>query len=1087
MAKINGKVIELPYIMNLEGFFKSVAFDLNSLPKFIEWLPKKPTSLKDLLIADHEYMIKDVLKDLIGATTFKFDSTTYESIDADLSECEALFTVFHVAKDEPAFKLLLKTERIFKKIDVDQIIKDAYKIEVNHKEEKRILKKEVEELLKAEAEFKSYPSTSYTELEPSKIRYTLRLGHHDLTKDELFNVLIPDDTVPLILSDRFVKTLRGFVHFDHEYLNEAILLKVNAEKLKLKPLKDPYKKYSDVAFVVKDNILYGTFDLPVGKRYVTREKFTERALSILKLQLDTQECVDVGYVAVFALLQQTMIVPVLADLVLTHPLVSRIVCIDESIRSHKKKPTAYLHFPGTDQTASVQEKTVERFNQYPDACEGDYVLTVRVKTVDQKQALKIRETISKIISIYNAEKNKIIDFYREYIPSFAKAELKKKPVKIKKIALKDVAPDIFIPTYSRQCLNIPEAVDSIDDLEDIPFMQFPIYGESQPRYYVCPYKSHPYPGLRVNNLSNKDKFPYIPCCYSKDQSKRKDSKWQMYFDRVKIESRSIADRNEYYIDILPPQLIDFFKSLTDLKLVRISGAYTDESAITACKWVYKEEMLPKDAVALRRSWAADEINAVVCAQELYATGEERQFNRLKEDFLSLEALDLDRYFRLLEEIFDVYIYCFDQKGPISWPSLGPHYRFKPKNKQVVLVYKSQTPRGIQYDLIVALTDLDRKGPIKNSVTSFSPLDAFVERLDDFISELDKIYINGQAVIPLFLKKLDIKAQKLDFYGKARVLIFSEFTLETQPLPPYYVPIYKEKETPKPDNPDVIKAVLGTRFKILSIDRDRIIGILDDCCECSVPLRYKTTEKIYHLKDFTRAEKTARLLKEYVKRLFALDYDLSKDLLKKDFVAFAENRIIIDPNHNYGSPFKSKFTDNFFLVDGKLVVPDRETIRRLMYYVYLEYSYDRSSFEKYKTISSIPNFFLNPVDFDLSDHYFITPVNAEGYFVDYEIYDVILPGDRITPYLFAYEDKAYLIQNCKNFEMASYIVNVWIKEGYNPGINKSYILDPSFSVNVVLWSKNKPLTRWVEIDVNNDSAVLIHKDYDGLEYAALLHL
>ncbi|BCB67549.1 hypothetical protein [Lymphocystis disease virus 2] len=1086
MAKINGKVVELPYIINLDNFFKFIAYDFNSLPKFIEWLPKKPTSLKDLLIADHEYIVKDVLKDLTRATDFKFDENISKSIEADLSECEALFIVFHTARDNIAFKLLLKTERIFKKIDVDQTLKDSDKIIIKHKEEIKALKEEVEEAFRAEAEFKSYASATYTDLEPSKIRYTLRLGHYDLTRDELFNVLIPDDTVPLILSDRFVKTLRGFVPFDREYLNDAVLLKVNAEKLKLKPLKDPYKKYSDVAFTIKDGILYGTFDLPVGKRYVTREKFTARALTILKLPLSTPECIDVGYVAVFAVLQQTMIVPILADLVLTHPLVSQIVSIDESIRSHKKKPTAYLHFPGTDQTASVQEKTVERFNQYPDACEGDYVLTVRVKTVDQKQALKIRETVAKIISVYKVEKDKIISFYREYIPSFAKAELKKKLTKIKKIALKDVAPDIFIPTYSRQCLNIPEAVDSIDDLEDVPFMQFPIYGESQPRYYMCPYKSHPYPGLRVNNLSNKDKFPYIPCCYSKDQSKRKDSKWQLYFERIKIESRATDDRNEYYVDLLPPQLIDFFKSLTDLKLVRISGAYTDESAITACKWVYKDELLPKDAIALRRSWASDEINTVVCAQELYAAGEERRFNVLKKDFLSSESLDLERYFRLLEEVFDVYIYCFDQKGPISWPSLGPHYRFKPKNKQVVLIYKSQTPRGIQYDLIVALPDIDRKGPIKNSVTSFSPLDSFVERLDNFISELNKIYVNGQATAPLFLKKLDVIAQKLDFYGKARVLIFSDFALETQPLPPYYVPIYEEKETPKTSSPNVIKAVLGNRFKIISIDSNGMKGILDNCCECFIPLQSKT-EKIYHLKDFTKAEKTARLLKEYVKQLFALDYNLSKDLTQKDFVTFAKNRLTVIPDHDYGFPFKSKFIDNPFLIDNKLVVPDQETTRRLMYYIYLEYSHDRNSFEKYKTISSIPNFFLTPVDFNLSDRYFITPIDAEGYFVEYEIYNVILPGDRTKPYLFAYEDKAYLIQNCKNFEGASYVVYIWTKEGYNPGIKKLYIINPSFKVNVVLWSKNKPLTRWIEVNTHNNSAVLIHKDYDGLEYVALLQL
>ncbi|NP_078748.1 hypothetical protein LCDV1gp092 [Lymphocystis disease virus 1] len=1085
MAKIANKVVELPHIITLEKFFKLVAFDMASLPKFIRWLPKKPVTLKDLLIPGYNYEVENVLPSLINASALNFEHTAYAQIDASLVECETLFTVFHTLQADPSFKILLKTKQVLKEINVIDVLNNAETIRLKHQTEKFNLSRAVAQINLDNEQFMRNDLVAYTDLEPSKIRYTLKLGYYDLTHDELFNALIPNDTTPLILSNKFVKVLRGFTVFDNEFLDNAILLKVNAEKLNLKSLKDPFKKYSNVAFMINQNILYGTFDLPVGKRFISRQEFTKRTLSTLKLPLGEPEFIDVGYVAVFALLNQTINIPIIADLVLTHPLVSQIVCIDESVRSHKKKPTAYLHFPDTDQTASLQEKTVERFNQYPNTKEGDFILLIRIKTVDQKQAIKIREILAKIITIYNREKNNIIEFYRNYIPTFAKRESKKPQFKTKKIALKDVAPDIFIPTYSRQCLNIPETISSIDDIENTPYMKFPVYGESEPRYYICPYKTHPYPGLRINNLNNKIKFPYIPCCYSKDQSQRKDSKWQLYFNKVKINKEIYQTRNDYYIDVLPLSLVDFFKTMTTLNLIRIAGSYSAESALIACKWAYKTEMTPKHAMQLRRSFAANELNVIICLQELYAVSDERSLNKLRAQFLVEEAFILEHYFRLLEEIFNVYIYCFDNEGFISWPALKAHYRFKPKNKQVILIYKSQTFKGVQYDLIAALTEPDRKGPIKNSITSFSPLDPFITKLYNFVSDLTKIYVTGSLVPKLYLKNLNIVAQKLDFYGKTQILVLEEFTIETEPLPPFYVPLYDKVELPKIGSLAKINQVFGTRFKIQAIDEQRVTGLLDDCCKCSVLLEEVKIET-YFLQDLTIAEKTARLLKEYVKKVFVTHYDLTKELQFKDFSDFAVQHITIIPDYKYNTPFKSKFKENNFTAEKSVILPDEETTKRLIYYLFLEYSYNKLTFEKYHDATSIPNFFITPTDFILSDNYFVIPVESTGNFIEYELYDIILPLTHTKPYLFINAEIVYLVQNCATIELACYIITIWKKEGYNPEL-KSYVnIGIPVEIDIVLWSKNKPMVS-LDNKTINDSLVLIHKDYNELAYAALMKL
>ena len=70
-------------------------------------------------------------------------------------------------------------------------------------------------------------------------------------------------------------------------------------------------------------------------------------------------------------------------------------------------------------------------------------------------------------------------------------------------------------------------------------MEFPAHGESTKRYYICDHTSHPYPGLRDNTLENKKKFPYIPCCYTKDQN-REGTKFNYYYAQAQMKDKNNA-------------------------------------------------------------------------------------------------------------------------------------------------------------------------------------------------------------------------------------------------------------------------------------------------------------------------------------------------------------------------------------------------------------------------------------------------------------------------------------------------------------------------------------------------------------------
>ena len=95
--------------------------------------------------------------------------------------------------------------------------------------------------------------------------------------------------------------------------------------------------------------------------------------------------------------------------------------------------------------------------------------------------------------------------------------------------LQEYAPEIFVPGYSRLVHTpmqpVPVDLKDVSKWESQTFTDrlgrvahrkvLPILNKEEGKLYmfVAPGDEYPYIGLKYNTMENRDKFPYIPCCF----------------------------------------------------------------------------------------------------------------------------------------------------------------------------------------------------------------------------------------------------------------------------------------------------------------------------------------------------------------------------------------------------------------------------------------------------------------------------------------------------------------------------------------------------------------------------------------------
>ena len=285
---------------------------------------------------------------------------------------------------------------------------------------------------------------------------------------------------------------------------------------------------------------------------------------------------------------QDLNLEVLSDLILNDLLFSSLLAVNESRSVVRKKNTLYVYFKDLSVglvTATVTPKVVQTHDPiwttqsrdiFPP---GSSYVRVRVKVAHNQQAVeRFRMVFGRMLVLYSDRAAEVIAFYRRFIPDFASAarssvgrRAPRVPGGAIETRLKVLVPDLFVANYTRKC---PSPVRMVDDREaarlrheGASVMTYPRTGEyGDPHNYVCtndPEK--PFPGLMPNSLASADKYPWLPCCYVKDQREVQGSYYNHYYHDHPLPPKAVGKQQDLFTTdkfgngTLPPDTRNFIQ------------------------------------------------------------------------------------------------------------------------------------------------------------------------------------------------------------------------------------------------------------------------------------------------------------------------------------------------------------------------------------------------------------------------------------------------------------------------------------------------------------------------------------------------
>ena len=253
--------------------------------------------------------------------------------------------------------------------------------------------------------------------------------------------------------------------------------------------------------------------------------------------------------------------------------------------------------------------------------------------------------------------------------------------------LQELAPELFVLNYARrcQCPLQPIIIDPEDREAWAKTRQIMPFPPNNPKWLiVCPDDANPQPGVKLNHdLPNRDKYPYIPCCFKHDQmSPGVDSRYRDYIEGKPIGKKSGAKAENKIstrkflapdrVALLPRSVGDLLKRYSEehVDIVRYGVIYTPNSLLhCACNAVddpnymklVTDEEKEQYVTRVRQHMLATILPSLL-KQELYDYSDEEITNMFANNE---QFFDPSLFFRAIEETFGINIYVFKPAPPIS--------------------------------------------------------------------------------------------------------------------------------------------------------------------------------------------------------------------------------------------------------------------------------------------------------------------------------------------------------------------------------------------------------------------------------------
>lgn len=531
--------------------------------------------------------------------------------------------------------------------------------------------------------------------------------------------------------------------------------------------------------------------------------------------------------------EEPVIEYILFHLILNDPTFTAYLYIDEHITPAPEKTRLTIHYRGLTEEGAA---TAYLLNT---VVEGKHSLSVKIsQAVSRDSAEEFRRILTLLMSIYRERKNEIVELYSFIPPPPPEVKpsktvtVKTRPIAVVK-QLEAAAPDVFPKGYARICQGKNQPIiitpDQVNEWEERKIVDsitktlinrqiLPFPAPPDDKFLlVCPSDDAPFPGIRTNTLANKDKYPYLPCCYRSNHVESSASLYSTYYKgaskKVKGSKKRTKIKGEKF---LPPGgegeiPVPMENLLTHIRenIWKRYGVIRDpnsliHSILTALNYENYNNLQEKDKIILAEEVRNSLVGyAEIMKQELYDFSvEEIETQILSPDLFFDPAL----YYRSLEEFFDINIYTFSSgKGPeeegepigkLEIPRSKYFHARSLRLRESVLIYKhwgskAYKPTYPQCEVIINIKGRERTKIFEEDVTEF----IHTTLLETHPITTWYIYNEGiYSVINLYSNNYLLEgavAQILDDYGKMRGLVFPEITYFFPPSQPENLPVVEE--------------------------------------------------------------------------------------------------------------------------------------------------------------------------------------------------------------------------------------------------------------------------------------------------------
>ena len=770
----------------------------------------------------------------------------------------------------------IKNIPLLNNIDVNDMRLDT--IDLNFSDFFAIIKNQIENF----KYFQNINPIKTSEFEINKTTFELKIPSNNLSILEIFNITRVNEMCPLIVIKDFYKIYKEFIIIppddkknNENWLENYIYSSDNIINIKLLQTRVLNKKrnYTDVNIRIEDAFILIQFDYKHSIYNINKEDLISTLFTIFINNniLKQENIINMNDIKINGLFYINNIIfnkYIFADMIMNDIIFSSLMSTDEHENASAIFNNVYVHFIHAfigEITVNITGKVITIYDtnmkKKKDFHIGSKYIRIKIKKSDSLDKIeKFKNIISKIITIYTEKFQSIYNIYREYTlleEDTIVLEIDKKIKISKSKILSDLVPDLFIPNYQRKLCADIDKLYIISEEESITYeknkimkfpredtiVKFPNSDASQ-RYYTC--SDGLFPGVKPNNLEqNKDIYPYVPCCFKKDQiiENKKKSNYRDYFigktENHETISKTIITSNKFVTNnfaILPQNIRTLFElsnnneqSILDYDFLR-KGFEDDKNSFIRCILsslnLEENDENYSDMVKARNGDNLDDIRksfvsmSILCKQELFNYTEKE----IKEMILDInESFNPLFFIRILEVKYKCNIFIFYRKenseAELVLPNHNQFYIKENNNyNNTFFVYyhngsESDTSQYLRCELIVKKSKIDSIP----CISIFNKNDNVSKGINKIYNSLNKLY--NKKFNEYILPDLVYKSQKIDSNGKTRILQVgfekNDIYIITRPIQPLNVIENKKKQIPKTSLPILIKFLEHYNFIIIS--------------------------------------------------------------------------------------------------------------------------------------------------------------------------------------------------------------------------------------------------------------------------------